>query len=599
MKSVSPQSTTEYILTANGTSGITAAKKVTVYVNSKVSCGDKVNDSYGLIYNSVAGPDGRCWLDRNLGATQVATSATDSNAYGSLFQWGRGADGHELINWISGTKGITVNGSTVTQSTTDTPSNNLFIESYDDWRSPKNDNLWQGVDGINNVCPSGYRLPKTDEWSTLIKKIDNAKAAFQSTLKLTVAGNRESKHSWFNFQGGYGNYWAMDPGYMASFSANDASIGTNNEGVLRASGQSVRCIRDETIPPTNPLVAFPSTCVIPKGSSTCTTDLTLNIIDPVLESLTTITKNGDNTSIATGILPLIKQNIIVDYPSTTFYLNHNGGVINSGGTTVTAVCEKNTKWDGGKCLSKKAPVLCDDGAFDWGDEVGCLPKEVYPCGYPVTDSRGLSYGVVLAEDGKCWLDRNLGATQVATSATDYKSYGSLFQWGRPADGHQLINWTSAKQGTVVNKIIGNDGISHTDVPTNNRFIIGVDKDWRSPKNDNLWQGVNGINNVCPSGFHVPTKLEWGTLIYDSAHITNSATAYRSKLKLPVAGLFRPWVDRGYINSSVESSGDHGFYWSSGPGNTHSYHMYLSKNDASAVGEALARTDGYSVRCIQD
>jgi hypothetical protein len=35
------------------------------------------------------------WLDRNLGATQVATSLNDSDAYGDLYQWGRAKDGHE------------------------------------------------------------------------------------------------------------------------------------------------------------------------------------------------------------------------------------------------------------------------------------------------------------------------------------------------------------------------------------------------------------------------------------------------------------------------------------------------------------------------
>ena len=46
---------------------------------------------------SVTNPTtGRVWMDRNLGATQVATSRTDAAAYGDLYQWGRGTDGHQL-----------------------------------------------------------------------------------------------------------------------------------------------------------------------------------------------------------------------------------------------------------------------------------------------------------------------------------------------------------------------------------------------------------------------------------------------------------------------------------------------------------------------
>ena len=36
--------------------------------------------------------------------------------------------------------------------------------------------------------------------------------------------------------------------------------------------------------------------------------------------------------------------------------------------------------------------------------------------------------------GAIWMDRNLGASQVATSSTDAASYGDLYQWGRAADG---------------------------------------------------------------------------------------------------------------------------------------------------------------------
>jgi len=71
-------------------------------------------------------------------------------------------------------------------------------------------------------------------------------------------------------------------------------------------------------------------------------------------------------------------------------------------------------------------------------------------GTPVT------YGTAVGQNGTCWLDRNLGATQVATSSTDAASYGDLFQWGRLDDGHQnrtssTFQWDSENDvpGTVV------------------------------------------------------------------------------------------------------------------------------------------------------
>ena len=75
---------------------------------------------------------GKTWMDRNLGASQVATSSTDAAAYGDLYQWGRGADGHQ----------IRTSGTTATLSSTDQPGNGNFIlapNSPYDWRSPQKD----------------------------------------------------------------------------------------------------------------------------------------------------------------------------------------------------------------------------------------------------------------------------------------------------------------------------------------------------------------------------------------------------------------------------------------------------------------------------
>src|SRR5690554_6304293 len=60
---------------------------------------------------------GKVWMDRNLGASQVATTSTDAAAYGDLYQWGRCFDGHQKRT----------SGTTITLSATDTPGHNDFI----------------------------------------------------------------------------------------------------------------------------------------------------------------------------------------------------------------------------------------------------------------------------------------------------------------------------------------------------------------------------------------------------------------------------------------------------------------------------------------
>jgi hypothetical protein len=140
-----------------------------------------------VIVNVTNPTTGKIWMDRNLGATQVATSSTDQNAYGDLYQWGRRADGHQCRT----------SPTTATLSSIDQPAHGNFITinsgNYD-WRSPQNANLWQGVNGVNNPCPSGYRIPTETEINAerLSWSQNNSAGAFASPLKWTLAGYRSS-----------------------------------------------------------------------------------------------------------------------------------------------------------------------------------------------------------------------------------------------------------------------------------------------------------------------------------------------------------------------------------------------------------------------
>jgi len=183
---------------------------------------------------------GQVWMDRNLGAARVATSSTDSEAYGDLYQWGRLADGHQRRT----------SPTTSSLSNTDVPGHGSFIlvESgfLHDWRDPQNDNLWQGVTGANNPCPSGFRLPTETEWKTEIATWGSVSAAgaFASTLKLVVAGNRTHFDGSLNDVGSNGHYWSstVDGSAGCGFFFSSSSAGTGC--TCRAFGKSVRCIKD-------------------------------------------------------------------------------------------------------------------------------------------------------------------------------------------------------------------------------------------------------------------------------------------------------------------------------------------------------------------
>jgi uncharacterized protein (TIGR02145 family) len=182
--------------------------------------------------------------------------------------------------------------------------------------------------------------------------------------------------------------------------------------------------------------------------------------------------------------------------------------------------------------------------------------------------------------GQVWMDRNLGASLAATSSTDEQSYGYLYQWGRDTDGHQYRN--SATTSTL----------SSSDTPGHGDFItVGSSpNDWRNPQNDNLWQGVSGTNNPCPSGYRLPTEAEWEAE-RQSWSSNDAAGAYASPLKLPAAGL------RSNSNGSLYSVGSFGVYWSSTVVGSHSRHLLFGSSNASMSSDD--RAIGYSVRCLKE
>jgi hypothetical protein len=216
----------------------------------------------------------------------------------------------------------------------------------------------------------------------------------------------------------------------------------------------------------------------------------------------------------------------------------------------------------------------------WNETCGSATVGIYPAGTVHCAASTAVVDVTNSTTGKIWMDRNLGATQVATSSTDTNSYGDLYQWGRRADGHQCR--TSATTAIL----------SSIDQPAHGNFILasGVTFDWRSPQNNNLWQGVNGVNNPCPSGYRIPTESELNAERL-SWSVNTSVGAFASPLKLPLAG------NRNGNYASLSNVGINGYYWTStvsGP-DSRDLDIYNSIATIPARNRAL----GFAVRCIKD
>ncbi|KOS04850.1 hypothetical protein AM493_01420 [Flavobacterium akiainvivens] len=202
------------------------------------------------------------WLQTNLGSNYNKVghpdfnpdaepqSITDLNAFGSLYQWGRYSDGHELMNWVSeaGTGNVAVNQTTATKSVTDTPGHNDMIitqGSQGDWREVSNSALWQGEGGANNPCPCGFRVPLQSEF-TLESDANNLQTlndAFASQFRVVGPSARNYSTGLVESPPGYQSvYWTSA---IASInSSNDFHFQNTvyEHNTTRGFAFSVRCI---------------------------------------------------------------------------------------------------------------------------------------------------------------------------------------------------------------------------------------------------------------------------------------------------------------------------------------------------------------------
>lgn len=206
-------------------------------------------------YITVRAADNKIWLQQNIGSTTRAVSATDTAAYGHLFQWGRWDDGHQLRN-----------SSTASPSTlsANDPSGlgtgSAFFYNgnnpNDWWSAGSGTDTWSdapasatnGIDPCSAIGP-GWHMPSQPEWANLItlENITNVATGFTSNLKLPAPGMREGNLAGLLNVGLYGNYWASTPSAIYAKNITILDNGVNNsDDALRSYGFSVRCIANCT-----------------------------------------------------------------------------------------------------------------------------------------------------------------------------------------------------------------------------------------------------------------------------------------------------------------------------------------------------------------
>ena len=228
----------------------------TTMVTYEITAEDGSNKFYNVYVTSTSDlilAGGKFWMNKNLGSAKVAVSPTDQEAYGYLYQWGRGNDGHQLTNSTlrSGQQTTYANKGSIfyyKSASEDWRSNNL-IPTGDDWAE------------VDNPCPCGFTVASRQDWIDFVNgrtgSTDNGDFKISyGEMRLTSTGYRNSTET-RRFGGGIGNYgegtgysWLSNSSSSSSGSAQYVTYdkskfnGVSGTAITlgRSVGMSVRCV---------------------------------------------------------------------------------------------------------------------------------------------------------------------------------------------------------------------------------------------------------------------------------------------------------------------------------------------------------------------
>jgi len=206
------------------------------------------------------------------------------------------------------------------------------------------------------------------------------------------------------------------------------------------------------------------------------------------------------------------------------------------------------------------------GIYEWSCGIPIIINHVAGTVAPVNKT-SVIYGTVNnipGEPTKCWITRNLGASQQATAVDDATEASAGWYWQ-----------FNRKQGYK------HDGTTRT---PNTTWIttISENSDWTA------------ANDPCTlelgSGWRIPTKTEWENV--DASGVwTNWDDPWNSGLKIHPAGQLY------YSDGTLWQRGSGGFYWSSTQGDD--VNGFCLQFIVSSFINNLNKAYGFSLRCLRD
>ncbi len=531
------------VLTSNDqcvTGNPATSNKIVMTVAPGIPCPGVPTVTYGgKTYNTVQ-IGNQCWFKENLniGTKINGTQAqmnngviekyccdnleTNCDVYGGLYQW------NEMMNYTS--------------SSGTNPS------------------------GIEGICPSGWHLPSDAEWCQLEMFLDASVTCSVQGWRGTDAGGKMKEQ-------GY-NHWAtpnVGATNISGFSAlPGANVGTPNVFADLYNGAWFWSTTESTSPyayyralyKTTPQIArydagktngHSARCI--KGCTTAPSP-SYGIHAP---SQTQIIWNWNTVTGATGY----KWSTTNDYSNAT-----DMGTATTKTETGLTCNTPYTRyvWAYNSC-GNSTPVTLNATTSACPFTCGQTITKNHVAGSVAPVNKTTTYGTVTGipgEAAKCWITKNLGATQQATAVNDATEASAGWYWQ-----------FNRKQG------FKNDGST---TPAWTITSIYENSDWLTANDPcNLELGTQ---------WRIPTYTEWSN-VDNTGGWTDWNGPWGSGLKLHAAGYL------GFSNGSLGSRGSYGYYWSSTQ-TVATNGWYLGFNSGGGgMGNYPTKASGFSVRCVRD
>lgn len=208
--------------------------------------------------------------------------------------------------------------------------------------------------------------------------------------------------------------------------------------------------------------------------------------------------------------------------------------------------------------------------------------------------------ISISSDWSNWItiaDKNLWATQVYNygDTLSNANCGNVYQWGN----NYGFTWSGGFTTTTTKPNAGSywpwnyySGSSFVNTSSYD------DNDWSSVHNDDLWGDTTDTLVArqwpCASGYHIPTKAEFGTLMSTMTALgisTSQGNKYSEYLKIPYGGYYRYTVEKlsswtaGYLASSSHAISNYNIdnaYW-----DLEVKSSWVSNEDKSARASAMS------------